>query len=97
MRHDAETLTSVTEGSRGWSRRAVSLAWRVRPLHLDHIAIPAGQAVRGPVTDRERGPSYNVSPTPDVYVVLDDGEAGKVDVVRWGLVPAWSKDRSVVG
>jgi putative SOS response-associated peptidase YedK len=33
-----------------------------------------------------------VPPTSDVYVVLDDGEARKVDLVRWGFVPAWAKD-----
>jgi putative SOS response-associated peptidase YedK len=27
-----------------------------------------------------------------VYVVLDDGEARKVDVLRWGFVPGWAKD-----
>jgi putative SOS response-associated peptidase YedK len=27
-----------------------------------------------------------------VYVVLDDGEARKVDVLRWGLVPGLEKD-----
>jgi len=41
------------------------------------------------VTDRDRGTSYNVSPQSDVYVVLDDGEACKVDVLRWGFVPRW--------
>jgi putative SOS response-associated peptidase YedK len=33
------------------------------------------------VTDRERDESYNVSPQLDVYVVLDDGEARKVDLL----------------
>jgi putative SOS response-associated peptidase YedK len=27
-----------------------------------------------------------------VYVVLDDGDARKVDLLRWGFVPSWSKD-----
>ena len=31
-------------------------------------------------------------PTSGVYVVLDDGEARRVDLVRWGFVPAWAKD-----
>jgi putative SOS response-associated peptidase YedK len=44
------------------------------------------------VTDRERDESYNVSPQSDVYVVLDDGEARKVDMLRWGFVPGWAKD-----
>jgi putative SOS response-associated peptidase YedK len=44
------------------------------------------------VTDPERDESYNVSPQSDVYAVLDDGEARKVDVLRWGFVPGWAKD-----
>ena len=47
------------------------------------------------VTDRERDASYNISPTSDVYVVFDDGEARKVDMLRWGLVPAWAKDLKI--
>jgi putative SOS response-associated peptidase YedK len=54
-----------------------------------------GQVFEALVTDRERAPSYNVSPTSDVYVVLDDGEARKVDLLRWGLVPAWAKDLKI--
>jgi putative SOS response-associated peptidase YedK len=44
------------------------------------------------VTDRERDESYNVSPQSEVYVVLDDGETRKVDLLRWGFVPGWAKD-----
>jgi putative SOS response-associated peptidase YedK len=47
------------------------------------------------VTDGERDESYNVSPQLDVFVVLDDGEARKVDLLRWGFVPSWSKDLKV--
>lgn len=37
-------------------------------------------------------PSWNVAPTNDVYVVLEDGEARRLDAFRWGLVPAWAKE-----
>jgi putative SOS response-associated peptidase YedK len=47
------------------------------------------------VTDRECDPSFSVSPTSDVYVVLDYGEARKVDMLRWGFVPSWSKDLKI--
>jgi putative SOS response-associated peptidase YedK len=49
------------------------------------------------VADSERHPSYNVSPTTDVYVVLDNGGVRKVDVLRWGLVPGWAKDLKIGG
>ncbi len=40
------------------------------------------------------GPSWNVSPTQDAVVVRRHPESGerRVDLLRWGLVPAWTKD-----
>lgn len=40
-------------------------------------------------------PSYNVAPTKDVYVVVDDGTTRKVDAFHWGLVPFWAKSPAV--
>lgn len=40
-------------------------------------------------------PSYNVAPTNDVYAVLEDGRARRVEPLHWGLVPWWAKDPSV--
>jgi len=40
-------------------------------------------------------PSYNVAPTNDVYAVLSDGSARRVDAFHWGLVPVWAKDPKV--
>ncbi|QMU70488.1 SOS response-associated peptidase [Streptacidiphilus sp. P02-A3a] len=43
-------------------------------------------------------PSWNVAPTDPVYAVLErlakdgSGPARQVRVLRWGLVPSWSKD-----
>lgn len=37
-------------------------------------------------------PSFNVAPTDPVYVVLQRHETRRLRVMRWGLVPSWSKD-----
>ena len=37
----------------------------------------------------------NVAPTSDVYVVLEDDGARRVEAFHWGLVPGWAKDLSV--
>lgn len=41
------------------------------------------------------GPSWNVAPTNDVYVVLEDGGIRRVAPHHWGLVPIWAKSPSV--
>ncbi|HEY4376435.1 MAG TPA: SOS response-associated peptidase, partial [Acidimicrobiales bacterium] len=46
-------------------------------------------------TERAVEPSYNVAPTDDVFVVLDDGGVRRLDAYHWGLVPFWAKDPSV--
>lgn len=40
-------------------------------------------------------PRYNVAPTEDVLVVVEQDGARRLDVFRWGLVPAWAEDTSV--
>lgn len=40
-------------------------------------------------------PSYNVAPTNDVYVVLEDGAVRRMTALHWGLVPSWAKDPSI--
>lgn len=40
-------------------------------------------------------PNFNVAPTTDVYVVLEDGGVRRVSRHHWGLVPFWAKDPSV--
>lgn len=37
-------------------------------------------------------PSYNVAPTQETYVVDALEDARRLRVVRWGLVPSWSRD-----
>ena len=38
---------------------------------------------------------WNVAPTSDIYVVLEDGGVRAVAPHHWGLVPFWAKDPSV--
>lgn len=40
-------------------------------------------------------PSYNVAPTKDVYAVLSDGSARRLDAFHWGLIPIWAKEAKV--
>jgi putative SOS response-associated peptidase YedK len=39
-------------------------------------------------------PSFNVAPTHNVAVVLDDGERHLVSM-RWGLIPSWASDPTI--
>lgn len=39
-------------------------------------------------------PRYNVAPTQDVVTILPNGGA-HLELLRWGLVPAWAKEESV--
>jgi putative SOS response-associated peptidase YedK len=42
--------------------------------------------------DDELPPSWNVAPTDPVYAVLQKSAGRQLRVLRWGLVPSWSKD-----
>lgn len=42
--------------------------------------------------DEVLAPSWNVAPTDPVMVVLQREQSRLLKVVRWGLVPSWSKD-----
>jgi putative SOS response-associated peptidase YedK len=39
-------------------------------------------------------PRFNVAPTQQVAVVRNQGEVNRLDLLKWGLVPSWSKDLS---
>jgi putative SOS response-associated peptidase YedK len=39
-------------------------------------------------------PSYNVAPGQDVAVILKD-ESRKLGLLKWGLIPSWSKDPAI--
>ncbi len=40
----------------------------------------------------EFSPRYNIAPTQNVAVIRQDGKNRRLTLMRWGLVPAWSKD-----
>lgn len=44
------------------------------------------------VAEKVLEPSFNVAPSNDIYVVLEQGGARKLDAFHWGLIPFWAKD-----
>ncbi|GMV42180.1 MAG: hypothetical protein AMXMBFR64_38960 [Myxococcales bacterium] len=40
-------------------------------------------------------PRYNIAPTQGVPLVRLVGEARRLDLLTWGLVPSWAKDRKI--
>jgi putative SOS response-associated peptidase YedK len=48
-------------------------------------------------TGKAPPPDYNVAPTKPVYAVRADGSSRRLDVVSWGLVPSWARDRRIAG
>jgi putative SOS response-associated peptidase YedK len=44
------------------------------------------------VAEKVLEPSFNVAPSNDVYVVLEQGGTRKLDAFHWGLIPFWAKD-----
>ena len=62
----------------------------VRSKEID--AIVRDFSVRAVACDLS--PSYNVAPTQQVAVIIEDGVKQLVSV-RWGLVPSWASDLSV--
>jgi putative SOS response-associated peptidase YedK len=39
-------------------------------------------------------PNYNVAPTQEVAVVVEEDEKRKLEMFHWGLIPSWAKDPS---
>lgn len=39
-------------------------------------------------------PRYNIAPTQDVVAVINNGSL-HLDMLRWGLIPSWSKEESI--
>lgn len=48
-----------------------------------------------PAEGTEIEPSWNVAPTDDIYVVVEESDERKVAPHHWGLVPFWAKDPSI--
>ena len=40
-------------------------------------------------------PRYNIAPTQEAPVVRTIGDGRRLDMLRWGLVPAWAKDMDI--
>ncbi len=47
------------------------------------------------VADDLPGPRWNVAPTDEVAVVTQVAGTRRLEVLHWGLVPAWAKDPSI--
>jgi putative SOS response-associated peptidase YedK len=54
--------------------------------HLYNLTKPLAPGIR---------PSWNVTPTQEVYVVAPDDGGRILKTMRWGLVPAWAKDLKI--
>lgn len=39
-------------------------------------------------------PRYNIAPTQPVLAILDDGQR-HAELLHWGLIPSWARDRSI--
>ncbi|OKP91217.1 hypothetical protein A3844_05150 [Paenibacillus helianthi] len=37
-------------------------------------------------------PRYNISPSQMVTTVINDGQANRMGMLKWGLIPSWAKD-----
>ncbi len=48
-----------------------------------------------PLAEAALEANYNVAPTSDIYVVLEDGGIRRVAQHHWGLVPVWAKDPGI--
>ena len=46
------------------------------------------------IEDLQLEPRFNVAPTQHVAVVRNNGDRNHLDLLKWGLVPVWSKDLS---
>ena len=57
------------------------------------LAIAREFALTGVRTAIER-PRYNLAPTQQMPVVLNDGER-LLDTARWGLIPSWAKEAAI--
>jgi SOS response associated peptidase (SRAP) len=41
-------------------------------------------------------PRYNIAPSQEVPVIIQNREMNELQIMRWGLVPSWAPDRSIV-
>ena len=63
-------------------------------LNMDAVAKAFHVA---PVPSLQTQPRYNIAPTQDVVTIMRDAEDenAHLTLLRWGLIPSWSKDESI--
>jgi putative SOS response-associated peptidase YedK len=83
-------ITSAFDLDKIWFPRGQPVCGRfVRQKEVDAIVKAFGvQKVSCDIS-----PSYNIAPTQDVAVIIEEGVKQLV-AVRWGLVPSWAQDLS---
>ncbi|MGH9137877.1 MAG: SOS response-associated peptidase [Acidimicrobiales bacterium] len=47
------------------------------------------------VSEQALESSYNVTPTSDIYAVVETGGIRRLETFHWGLIPFWAKDAKV--
>src|SRR5260221_7304310 len=69
---------------------------RAERFHVDEVRErgPEAPVPRNPGPNYPE-PNYNVTPRAEVPVVAESHGKRVLDLVRWGLVPAWAKSISV--
>ena len=40
-------------------------------------------------------PRYNIAPSQQVWVVRQEGDHNRFDLMKWGLIPSWAKDPKI--
>lgn len=40
-------------------------------------------------------PRYNIAPTQQVWVIRNDGDHNRLELMKWGFVPSWAKDPAI--
>jgi putative SOS response-associated peptidase YedK len=48
-----------------------------------------------PLPDFELQPRFNIAPTQEVPVIAEGARGRRMGLLRWGLIPSWSKDPSM--
>jgi putative SOS response-associated peptidase YedK len=42
----------------------------------------------------EYQPRYNIAPSQPVPAIINDGKANRMGLLKWGLIPSWSKEKA---
>ena len=40
-------------------------------------------------------PRYNLAPTQQVWVIRNEGDHNRLDLMKWGIIPSWAKDPKI--